>query len=135
MLPLKYQPLYPRAIARIAALKQSGGVSEFHVVQFARDGAFEEVVVALSELAHLPITDVERYVMQAPSDQIIILSRALGFSWPTVQQIILMVLDSTVATEKLERLQSKFNNLPRQTAAKALQFNQMRQRARGLTSQ
>ena len=80
-------------------------------------------------------SDLERYVMQVPSDQIIILSRALGFSWPTVQQIILMVLDSAVATEQLDRLQAKFNNLPRQTAAKALQFNQMRQRARGLTSQ
>lgn len=121
---------YSRAKARILALKQTGGVSELHVARFARDESFEEVVAALSDLARLRLVDVERYVLQAPSDQIIILCRALGFSWPTVRQIALMVQGGPIANDQLERLQTKFENLPRDAAAKALQFNQMRQLAR-----
>jgi uncharacterized protein (DUF2336 family) len=127
---LQMSDAYARARIQVTALQDTGGLSETHVLAFAREGKFEEVAISLSELAHLPVTDIERYLTEQATDRLLLLSRALSLSWDTVKQIIMMVADKPFSLKWLEQLRAKYRSLPRETVAKALQFHQLRQRAR-----
>src|SRR5262249_1345937 len=51
---------YADARQRITALQRAGRLSEEEILAFARQGEFEEVVIAISELSCLPAAQTER---------------------------------------------------------------------------
>jgi hypothetical protein len=55
---------YANARSRVAALQQAGTLSEREILAFARQGEFEEVVIALSELCGLPTAQTERLIFE-----------------------------------------------------------------------
>ena len=55
---------YASARLRIAELRQAGCLSEKEISAFVRQGAFEEVVVAISELCSLPEAQMERLIVE-----------------------------------------------------------------------
>ena len=72
-----------------AALKQTGGLSETHILSFARQGQFEAVVIALSELGQVAAIDTERMVLEQSCDRLFVIAKAIGLSWSCVRQIVL----------------------------------------------
>jgi uncharacterized protein (DUF2336 family) len=122
---------YAEAKSHIASLQRSGGLSESHVLSFARRGMFEAVIAAISEMSGLSTGVIERITLETTKDRLFIAARAIGLSWISVQQILLMKQSNPVATElQWKQLRAKFQSIPREAAAKTLQFHQLREKAR-----
>ena len=122
---------YASARLRIAELRQAGCLSEKEISAFARQGAFEEVVIAISELCRLPEAQMERLIVEETCDRLFIVSRAIGLSWPCVRQLLLMNSATPRSPEQMEHLMAAYNTIPRGSAAKTLQVHQLREKARG----
>ncbi len=122
---------YASARRRIAELRQAGCLSEKEISAFARQGAFEEVVIAISELCSLPEAQMERLIVEETCDRLFIVSRAIGLSWPCVRQLLLMNSATPRSLEQMEHLMAAYNAIPRGSAAKTLQVHQLREKARG----
>jgi uncharacterized protein (DUF2336 family) len=121
---------YARAKARIAALKQTGGLSESHISSFAREGLFEEVVVAIAEMTGLPTGDMERIVFDDAHERLFIVAKAIGLSWATLRQVLLINYGRPRPSAQLEHLRAKYQCIPREASAKTLQYHQLREKAR-----
>lgn len=121
---------YADARKHIAKLKETGGLSEAHILSFARQGQFEEVVVAISELGELPAIDTERMILDESHDRLFVVAKAIGLSWTCVRQILLLNQTVQRPSEYLEHLRSKYQSMPREVASKGLRFHQLRERAR-----
>jgi uncharacterized protein (DUF2336 family) len=121
---------YANARKQIAALKETGGLSEPHILSFARQGQFEAVVTAVSEFGQIPAIDTERMILDPSCDRLFVVAKAIGLSWTCVRQIVLLNQAAPRASEHLERLRAKYQAIPREVAAKGLRFHQLRERAR-----
>jgi uncharacterized protein (DUF2336 family) len=121
---------YADAREHIAKLKETGGLSEPHILSFARQGQFEEVVIAVSELGELPAIDAERMILDHSHDRLFVVAKAIGLSWTCVRQILLLNQTAQRASEYLEHLRAKYQAMPREVASKGLRFHQLRERAR-----
>jgi uncharacterized protein (DUF2336 family) len=110
---------YASARLRIAELRQSGCLSEQEILAFAREGAFEEVVVAIAEL------------VEKACDRLFIVARAIGLSWACVRQMLLLNSATPRSSEQLDHLMATYNAIPRGSAVKTLQVHQLREKARG----
>jgi hypothetical protein len=122
---------YASARLRVAELQQAGCLSEKEILAFARQGEFEGVVVAISELCSLPETQTERLIVEETCDRLFIVSKAIGLSWPCVRQLLLMNSAKPRSPEQLEHLMTTYNVISRGSAAKTLQVHQLREKARG----
>jgi uncharacterized protein (DUF2336 family) len=121
---------YLDARKHIASLKETGGLSEAHILSFARQGQFEEVVIAVSELGELPEIDTERMILDQSHERLFVVAKAIGLSWTCVRQIVLLNQAAVRPSEYLEHLRAKYQAIPREVASKGLRFHQLRQRAR-----
>lgn len=79
---------YTRAFPVVKALQQARRLDERAVVAFTKAGRIEEVVVCLALMCSVPIDVVERLVVSDRADPVLILCKALEFSWPTARGIM-----------------------------------------------
>jgi uncharacterized protein (DUF2336 family) len=121
---------YLEARSRIKALQATGGLAESHIVEFAKQGQFEEIVVALAEMGSLPADVTERALYDKGDDSLFVLAKAIGFSWSCVRLLLLMKLQSPMSSGELERCRESYQKLPREVAIKGLRFHQLREQAR-----
>jgi len=121
---------YAQAKASVAALQQNGGLSETHILSFASQEKFEEVVVGMSELSKLSAPDVERMILEEQNDRLLVTSRAIGLSWTCLRHVLLMNKAKPRTSPQLEQLRIRFQSIARATAVKGLQFYQLREKAR-----
>jgi uncharacterized protein (DUF2336 family) len=121
---------YAQAKSRVAALQQNGGLSESHVLSFASQEKFEEVVVAMSELSKLSAADIERMILEEENDRLLVTSRAVGLSWTCLRHVLRMNQAKPRTSQQLEQLRIRFQSIARTTAVKGLQFYQLREKAR-----
>ena len=121
---------YAQAKASVAALQQNGGLSETHILSFASQEKFEEVVVGVSELSKLSAPDVERMILEEQNDRLLVTSRAIGLSWTCLRHVLLMNKAKPRTSPQLEQLRIRFQSIARATAVKGLQFYQLREKAR-----
>ena len=121
---------YADARKHIATLKETGGLSEAHILSFARQGQFEEVVIAVSELGDLAPIEVERMILDQNVDRLFVVAKSVGLSWTCVRQIVLLNQATVRPSEHLELLRAKYQTIPREVASKGLRFHQLRERAR-----
>jgi uncharacterized protein (DUF2336 family) len=112
------------AFANVDALNRAGQLDESALRQFAEDGAFDEVLVALSLKCDLPVAVVERALADRRVDQLLVFAKAADLSWATARVILVMLKlsDINVQHDVFARLQAK-------TAKTALQFYRLRSRA------
>jgi uncharacterized protein (DUF2336 family) len=122
---------YASARLRVAELQQAGCLSEKEILEFARQGAFEEVVIAISELCGLPPAQTERLIVESTCDRLFIVSRAIGLSWPCVRQLLLMSSIQPRSSEQMQGLMATYDAIPRGSAVKTLQVHRLRDKARG----
>ena len=103
------------------------------MLEFAKDGKYEETVAALSLLCGVPIEVVDRLMAGDRPDPILILCKAAGCGWPTARAIILARpsaqghLRARASTPPI----ANFERLSPSTAQRVVRFWQMRPASRG----
>ena len=102
----------------------------------AHAGKFDETAVALSLMCDLPITLIERALVEERSEQIIVIAKATSLAWENVKLILLLQEKvKNDAKHKLEQHFETFMRLRADTAKKAIQFYRLRERATKLRRQ
>ena len=125
---------YVAAREHIRALQESGGLSESHVLESARQGEFEKVVIAIAQLSGLAEAEIENMLLEVPHDRLFIMAKAIGLSWTTLRLILMMSQDNPMATDQLEQLRARYQSIARAIAIKTLQIHQLRHKARNGSS-
>ena len=119
---------YTQALQTVLALDAAGKLDEAGVVEFAKQGSYEETAAALSVLCAVPMEVVDRLMADERPDPVLILSKAIGFGWPTVRAIIILQAGSeSVSGQSLDEAFGNFQRLSPATAARVVRFWQARQ--------
>jgi len=118
---------YSGAQRTIAALCREGKLSEAALVDFARNGQYDETIAALAALRAVPIEVVDRLMGAERSDPILILCKSAGWAWPTVAAIIGMRPGGrSRPNQSLDAAYANFERLSPATAQRVLRFWQAR---------
>lgn len=96
----------------VAKIHQSGGLDEDKVFEFAYALKFNETAVAMSLMCALPPHVVERALVDTNRELILILARALDFSWPTAMALLFLgAANYRITAGDLDRLNRDFLRL------------------------
>src|SRR5262249_13937893 len=111
---------YSNAQRNVEEINRNGKLNEETVREFAKAGRYEELVVTLSLLCAAPVEVVERARKAIGFDQLIVLSKAGGLKWPTVESI----LSNRAAAPASDIAQAKtaFLTLSQANAQRTLRF-------------
>lgn len=122
---------YAAAQGLVQRMHQAGKLDEAQLAAFARDGKFEEAVVAFSLICGLPIELIEHAFVSRRAEQTIVLAKAAGYSWDTTKAVLLLqATTQPISTRELEQHFETFVQLKADTAKKAIRFYAMRERAK-----
>jgi uncharacterized protein (DUF2336 family) len=117
---------FSQAQARIHALAQAGKLDEAALVTFAKSQSYDDTVAALSHLTRVPVDVVDRLMSGERPDPILILCKAVGFSWPTAREVILARLGNRgKAAPTIEAASVNFDRLSASTAQRVVRFWQI----------
>jgi uncharacterized protein (DUF2336 family) len=121
---------YTAARAHVESLRAAGRLDEGQLAGFARAGDFDSAAIALSLMTDLPIGLVERAVVSDRPEQVFVLAKAIGLAWETTEAILrLQAGPAGGSKHDLERCSAAFARLQATTAAKALSFYRLREKA------
>jgi uncharacterized protein (DUF2336 family) len=117
---------YRDAQRSIAALRQAGQLTEAKLLDFAKAGQYDEMIVALAVLCAVPIDVVDRLMGGERPDPILILCKSIGWGWPTARAIIAARLGRKVnSSQGLDTAYTNFERLTSATAARVIRFWQL----------
>ena len=118
---------YAAACAHVKSLHAAGHMKEDTIAAFAEADQFEETTAALATLCELPIDVVERAMVQARAEAIMIIAKAIGLSWPTVKAVLkLRAGPRGLSAQELEGCLGTYSRLKRTTAEQILTFQRKR---------
>jgi hypothetical protein len=113
----------PAAMMRVASLAvEAGGLSEAVVAGFARAGQRLELVCALATLTRLPLPIVERALDAERPGAVVLMARALNFTFNTVRLILRLRPQGLPARGDLEMFQKEFEDMSPAKAWSAIGF-------------
>ena len=118
---------YAAALAAVRDLHKHRKLGEFEVAGFAKLNKYEETIAALATLSSVPVEVVDRLMSGERADPVLILSRAAGFAWPTVNAILNARPCTTSSTQALQAAQENYDRLTLATAQRVVRFWQVRQ--------
>ena len=111
----------------VAKLHQRGELSEDEVFEFAHSLKFNETAVALSLLCALPIDIVERALVDKNRESILIVAKALGFSWTTAMALLFLGAPNyRITAGDLDRMKIDFIRLKTETSLRVLEVYRTR---------
>lgn len=113
---------YADAVAVVNGLVESGQLNEAAVAGFARAGRFEEAVCALASLSKLPLDAVETTLCADRNGGLVLMLRALNFTWPTLNLALRLRPQGAPGRGDLEAMQREFEGMTPTTARRALRF-------------
>jgi uncharacterized protein (DUF2336 family) len=117
---------YTAALRKMKLLHEAGELDEGTLVACARAGQYEEMVASLSLLCGVPIEVVDRLLGGDRPDPALILCKAVGFAWDTVQAIIRARSGTKpVSAHTLESALANFERLSPPTATRVVRFWQL----------
>lgn len=118
---------YAAAHAHVEALHRAGHLAEKDVATFAAAGQFEETAAALAVLSRLPIEQVDRAMTQDRPDALLVMTKAVGMSWPTTRAILRMRAGARgISPGELEQCLAIFTRLKSATARQAIAYQNKR---------
>lgn len=116
-----------RAVARA---KHYGNLDENKIFEYAQSHKFEEAMVGLSLLCSLPVDVIERALIDTSGEVLLILARALGFSWETTMSLLFLgAPDHRIASQDLDDMKREFASLNVDTSQSVLKLYQSRKHA------
>jgi uncharacterized protein (DUF2336 family) len=119
---------YTRAQQMVQALQRARRLDERAVIAFTKAGRIEEIVAGLALLCGVPIEVVDRLIGGDRADPVLILCKAIGFSWPTTRGIMALRPGTGEArTQVLDAASANFERLLPATAQRVVRFWQLPQ--------
>jgi uncharacterized protein (DUF2336 family) len=113
-----------RAVAR---QHQYGDLNEKKISEYAQSHKFEETTVALSLSCALPVDVVERALTDKSREVILILAKALDFSWETATSLLFLgAPDHRITAQEFDDLEREFAGLSVETSQSVLNFYRSR---------
>jgi len=118
---------YFSAKRTVAKLHQSGDLTEDEVFEFAHSLKFNETAVAVSLLCSLPTELVERALIDKNRESILILAKALDFSWETAMSLLFLGAPNyRITVGDLDRMKIDFIRLKNETCLRVLEVYRTR---------
>src|SRR3569832_1133 len=107
---------------------KSGNLNEASISTYARSHRLEEVTIGMSLLCALPNDVIERALFDKNREMLLILSKALNFSWATMMALLFLgAKDHRITASDLKRLETDYDRLHLATSRRVLAFYQSRQ--------
>jgi hypothetical protein len=109
---------------------QQGNLNENSISGYARAHRVEEVTIGLSLLCSLPVDVIERAMMDRNRETLLILAKALDFSWDTSMALLFLgARDHRITANDLKDLEHEFGHLNVATSRSIVEFYQSRKNA------
>src|SRR6202790_3818489 len=116
----------------VATQHQHGNLNENSIYDYARSHKLDEVTIGLSLLCSLPGDVIERALLDNNRGKILVLTKALGFSWATTMALLFLgAKDHRITAQELRDLESEFGRLNVETSRSVLKLYQTRKNAAG----
>jgi uncharacterized protein (DUF2336 family) len=116
----------------VATQHQQGNLNENSISGYARSHRLEEVTIGLSLLCSLPGDVIERAMLDKNREMLLILAKALDFSWSTTMALLFLgAKDHRITAPDLKVFESDFNRLNVETSRSVLEFYRSRKSAGG----
>ncbi len=107
-----------------------GNLNENSISIYARSHKIEEVTIGLSLLCSLPVDVIERALPDRNRETLLILAKALEFSWPTTMALLFLgAKDHRITAQELKDLERDFGRLNIETSRSVLKVYQSRKNA------
>jgi hypothetical protein len=114
---------------------QQGNLNEISIYDYARSHKIDEVTIGLSLLCSLPGDVIERAMMDRNREMVLVLTKALGFAWPTTMALLFLgAKDHRITAQDLRDMEKEFSNLNVETSRSVLKFYQTRKSTSGADS-
>jgi uncharacterized protein (DUF2336 family) len=111
----------------VATQHRQGNLNERSIALYATSHKLDEVTIGLSLLCALPGDVIERALFDKNREMLLILAKALDFSWPTIMALLFLgAKDHRITAKDLKDLESEFGRLNVATSRSVLQFYQSR---------
>jgi len=128
----KLSSRYSDAVATVQAARKGDQLGEAEVYRFAREGRFEETVVALSLICAVELDLVERALQDRGHEIALILAKLAGFSSTGAKAILLLkTADRGISAQDLDHALRSYEKLKLDSARQVLGFYHSRMRNRG----
>jgi len=109
---------------------RQGNLNENSISLYARSHKLEEVTIGLSLLCSLPGDVIERAMLDKNRETLLILAKALEFSWATTMALLFLgAKDHRITANELRDLEGEFDRLNVKTSRSVLEFYQSRKNA------
>jgi uncharacterized protein (DUF2336 family) len=109
---------------------QQGNLNENSISGYARSHKFDEVTIGLSLLCALPGDVIERALVDRNREMLLVLCKALDFSWATTMSLLFLgAKDHRITAKDLNDLESEFGRLNVETSRSVLEFYKSRKNA------
>ena len=117
----------------VATQHRQGNLNENSISGYARSHKFEEVTIGLSLLCSLPVDVIERALVDRNREMLLVLAKALEFSWATTMALLFLgAKDHRITAQELKDLEREFGRLNVKTSRSVLEFYQSRKNAEGV---
>src|SRR6202051_768273 len=111
----------------VATQHQQGNLNEDSISVYARSHKFDEVTIGLSLLCSLPGDVIERALIDKNREMLLVLAKALDFSWATTMGLLFLgAKDHRITAKDLKDLENEFGRLNVETSRSVLEFYQSR---------
>lgn len=111
----------------MSIVHQQGQLTEPKMSEYAQARKMDEVVVGLSLLCGLPVNVTERALLDETGDLLLVLTRAIGYSWSTSMAFLFLAApDHRISAQDLEKKKQEYERLSSKAAQKILEFYKSR---------
>jgi len=108
-------------------LSRAGRMNEAALAAFCAEGKYEETVVGLAALVKVPVKVVDRLIGGDQPDAILILCKAAGLAWSTVEALLrVRSAGKSLPAQRLGEVLGDYSRLSASTAQRVVRFWQMR---------
>jgi Uncharacterised protein conserved in bacteria (DUF2336) len=109
---------------------RQGNLNENSISGYARSHKLDEVTIGLSLLCALPGDVIERAVLDKNREMLLILAKALDFSWATTMSLLFLgAKDHRITAKDLKDTETEYGRLNVETSRSVLKFYQSRKNA------
>jgi len=96
----------------VTAQYQNGNLNEASISGYARSHKFDEVTIAMSLLCGMPPDVIERALMDSNGEMVLVLAKALDFSWDTTMSLLFLgAKDHRISARDLEVKEEEYKCL------------------------
>jgi uncharacterized protein (DUF2336 family) len=117
----------------VATQHREGNLNENSISIYARSHKLDEVTIGLSLLCALPGDVIERALLDRNREMLLILAKALGFSWATTMALLFLgAKDHRITAQDLRELEGEYAGLNVETSRSVVEFYQSRKNSGGI---